>query len=92
MRSAKLPPASSSIDMLRARIGRAIVTKEEMLVPMSNRMVPKPMAKVPIQPWPFPDHLGPRPLQPMLGELGDLVRKRLKSATLPREQSEQLPH
>ena len=42
--TAKLPPASSSIDTLNARIGRAMVKKENMLVTISNSIVPIPNA------------------------------------------------
>ena len=43
--TAKLPPASSSIDTLSARIGRAMVKKENMLVAISSTTVPMPSAR-----------------------------------------------
>ena len=77
--TAKLPPASSSIDTLNARIGRAIVKKEKMLVSdqQQNR------AEADGQGFPFgrshfPGGLGRLLFHIVLGEFGDLVRERLE--------------
>ena len=75
----KLPPASSSIDTLKARIGRAIVKKENTLVAISSSIVPMPIA--------MDSHsavaisrggLGSLLFHAVLGELGDLIGERLE--------------
>ena len=77
--TAKLPPASSSIDTLNARIGRAIVKKENMLVPISSRIVPMPNRHgFPFRRGHFPGGLGGFLFHTVLGEFGDLVGERLE--------------
>ena len=77
--TAKLPPASSSIDTLNARIGRAIVKKENMLVPISNsNRADAQCHGFPFRRGHFPGGLGGLLFHAVLGEIGDLVGERLE--------------